>query len=132
MIDRALADVVLTIHLLFIAFVFGGVVLVRRWPHLAWMHVPAVLWGSFVNVANITCPLTPLENWFRVRAELGGYPGSFVEHYLVPIVYGRDQAPTAAVVAGGFLVLGLNLVAYALLIGSRRRAGPGPRAPAGS
>jgi hypothetical protein len=120
-LDQALADLVLTLHFAFIAFVFVGVVWVRRWPRLAWAHVPAVLWGSFVNVANTVCPLTPLENWFRMRAAQSGYQQSFVEHYLLPLVYGRDAAPAAAVVAGGVFVLALNLVAYGLLIRSRRR-----------
>ena len=121
MLDQALADLVLTLHFAFIAFVFVGFAFVRRWPWLAWAHVPAVLWGSFVNIANTICPLTPLENWFRVRAAQSGYDQSFVEHYLLPVVYGRDAAPAAAVVAGGVFVLALNLVAYGFLIRSRRR-----------
>ena len=124
MLDYALADLVLTLHFAFIVFVFVGVVFVRRWPWLAWVHFPAVLWGSFVNIANTTCPLTPLENWFRVRAAQSGYAQGFVEHYLLPVVYGRDAAPAVAVVAGGAFVLALNLAAYAFLIHSRRRAQP--------
>jgi len=36
---------------------------------------------------GVLCPLTPLENAFALRAGEAGYQGSFIEHYLVPIIY---------------------------------------------
>ena len=44
MIYRLLADVVLLLHLAFIVFVIVGGLFLRRWPHLPWLHLPAVLW----------------------------------------------------------------------------------------
>ena len=40
-----LADVVVLVHLLFVAFLLFGGVLVWRWTRLGWIHVPAVVWG---------------------------------------------------------------------------------------
>ncbi|MBI4543260.1 MAG: DUF2784 family protein, partial [Gemmatimonadetes bacterium] len=38
MLSRWLADLVLVVHLGFVAFVVAGGLLVLRWPQLAWVH----------------------------------------------------------------------------------------------
>ena len=43
---RILADAVLVLHLAFILFAALGGLLVLRWPLVAWIHLPAVAWGS--------------------------------------------------------------------------------------
>jgi hypothetical protein len=40
-----------------------------------------------IELSGGICPLTPLENQFRQDAGAAGYPGSFIEHYLLPIIY---------------------------------------------
>lgn len=40
---RLAADAVALLHLAFVLFVVGGSLLVRRWPRLAWLHLPAVV-----------------------------------------------------------------------------------------
>ena len=87
MIYAALADATLVLHLLFIAFIVLGGILVARWPRLAWAHLPAAAWGVLIELGGWICPLTPLENWLRLRAGQRGYAGSFVEQYLLPIIY---------------------------------------------
>jgi hypothetical protein len=62
---RAGADVVVVIHLLFIAFVAGGAFLAWRWPLIIWGHVPAVIYGALNEFASFTCPLTLLEDDLR-------------------------------------------------------------------
>ena len=75
---RLLADLVLILHAGFVAFVVLGALLVLRWPRIAWIHVPVVLWGAGIEFLGGICPLTPLENhWRRLAGELG-YPGGFV------------------------------------------------------
>lgn len=81
------AEAVLALHFAFIAFVVVGglVALVRRW--LAAVHLPAAAWGFYVEVSGRLCPLTTLENHLRLEAGEAGYAESFVEHYLLAIIY---------------------------------------------
>ena len=62
---RLLADLILIFHAGFVAFVVLGALLVLRWPHIAWIHVPVVLWGAGIEFLGGICPLTPLENHRR-------------------------------------------------------------------
>ena len=48
---RLLADVTVVLHLAFVAFVVLGGLLVLRWPRLSWLHVPAAVWGAFIEFA---------------------------------------------------------------------------------
>lgn len=81
------ADAVLLLHALFIAFAVLGAALLWRWPRLVWAHLPAVMWAAFVEFSGRICPLTPLENRWRNSAGEAGYSGGFVEHYLLPLIY---------------------------------------------
>ena len=101
--------------ILFVAFVvFGGfLVWRRRW--VAWLHVPAAVWGVVIEYAGWICPLTPLENYFRTRAGLEGYGGGFVEHYVIPLLYPAGLTPPKQLVLGTF-ALTVNLVAYGVLV----------------
>jgi hypothetical protein len=82
-----LADATVVLHLIFVAFVMLGGLLLLRYPKVVWLHVPAAAWGAWVEVAGWYCPLTPLENWLRERAGESAYSSSFVEHYVVPVLY---------------------------------------------
>jgi hypothetical protein len=87
MLFSGLADLAVLVHALFILFVVGGGLLVLRRPRLAWLHLPAALWGSAVELNGWLCPLTDLENYWRHRGGEAGYSGSFFEHYLAPLIY---------------------------------------------
>ena len=87
MIYRILADAVVLLHFGFVVFVVGGGLIVLYRPRLAWVHIPAVIWGALIEFAGWICPLTPLENWLRFRGGQAGYAGSFLEHYLLPVLY---------------------------------------------
>jgi len=69
---RSLADLVVLVHFAFLLFVVLGGPLVLRWPGVAWVHVPAALWGILIEFSGWICPLTPLENRLRERAALRG------------------------------------------------------------
>ena len=115
MFERVAADVVLVIHLAFVVFVVAGALLVIRFPKLAWLHVPAAVWGIFVELTGRICPLTTLENHLLRQAGLEGYSGSFLQQYIMPVLYPpgltRDiQYLLAAIVAV------INLVAYGWIV----------------
>lgn len=115
---RFLADLVVCIHLGFIVFVAAGGLLVARWPRAAYCHLPAVAWAVVVEVAGWICPLTPLENVLRERGGGAGYETSFVERYIMPVIY--PTALTRPIQIGlGMAVLFLNLGIYGWLL--RRR-----------
>jgi hypothetical protein len=130
MIYRALADVVLLVHLAFVAFVAAGGFLALRWPRAAWLHVPAVLWGAWIELSGRICPLTPLENSFRERGGEAGYSGGFIDHYITALIYPDGLTRPAQFAIGGF-VLALNAVVYALLIRRLRRGRRGTVASSG-
>ncbi|HKN57975.1 MAG TPA: DUF2784 domain-containing protein, partial [Gemmatimonadaceae bacterium] len=115
MIYRVLADLVLVVHLGFVVFVVLGGWLVLRWPRLAWVHVPAAAWGVLIEYAGWICPLTPLENSFRMKGGEAGYGSGFVEHYLLPTLYPAGLTRSTQLILGS-LVLLLNLAAYAIVL----------------
>lgn len=118
-----LADLVVLAHFAFVVFVILGGLLVLWWRWLAWLHVPAALWGMVVELAGWICPLTPLENWLRARAGGHGYEESFVEHYILPLLYPSDL--TREIQIGlGVLVIVVNLGIYGVVLSRRRPPAP--------
>ena len=116
------AYLVFSLHLVFIAFVPLGGLLVLRNRRWAWVHVPVFLWGAGISFGGWICPLTPLENWLRERGGALGYPGGFIDHYLVPLIYPTGLTRTHQYLLGAFVLL-LNLTVYALALRHRRRHG---------
>lgn len=98
-------------HLVFVLFVVAGGLLVLRWPRLAWLHLPAAIWGAAIELSGLVCPLTPLENWLRRQAGDSGYPGGFVEHYVIPVLYPVGLTRSVQI-ALGVGVIGINLGIY--------------------
>jgi Protein of Unknown function (DUF2784) len=120
MLFGALADVVVLLHLGFIAFVLAGGLLALRWRRVAWVHVPAAVWGTAIEIGGWICPLTPLENSLRVAAGAQGYSGSFVEHYVLPLVYPSSLSRFTQLVLAA-IVLVLNLLVYGVAWHRTRR-----------
>ena len=114
------ADALVILHLAFVAFVVLGGLLVLRWPWLAWAHVPAAVWGAWIEFAGWICPLTPLENRLREEAGEQVYATSFVEHYLLPVLYPASLTREVQWLLGG-VVVAVNAVVY-LVIWRRSRA----------
>ena len=120
MLDRIAADAVLLLHFAFVVFVVLGGALVPRWPKLAWIHVPAVLWAALVEVNGWICPLTPLEVSFRKASGEAGYAGDFLEHYLAAMLYPEGLTRATQIGLGAFVVL-INVCLYGYLV-KRARA----------
>jgi hypothetical protein len=120
---RLLADAVLIVHLAFIAFVVLGGLLVPHWPRLAWLHLPAVVWGAWIELSGRICPLTPLEVDLRARGGGATYRGGFIEHYVTGLIYPEGLDRPHQIVLGAF-VLVLNGGIYAWLLWRRRSVQP--------
>ena len=113
-IYRVLADFVLVVHLAFVLFVVLGGLLVVRWPWTALVHVPAAIWGILIEYTGWICPLTPLENSFRIRGGEAGYAGGFIQHYIQPTLYPPGLTRPIQFALGSAVLL-LNLTAYGML-----------------
>lgn len=119
MIYRLSADLVLVLHFCFVLFaLFGGLlVLWRRW--FMWLHLPAVIWGVLVELLLVGCPLTSLENYFRVRGGEAGYEGGFIEHFFSAALYWQ-LTPQNQAMLGVFLLV-LNLIIYFFVLRGARK-----------
>jgi hypothetical protein len=106
-----LADLVLVTHLAFAVFVALGGLLALRWSFVRWIHLPAAVWGAAIEFGGWICPLTPLENWLRVRAGRTAYEGDFVARYVLPVLYPEGLARDAQLVLG-LLVVVINAAVY--------------------
>jgi uncharacterized membrane protein len=116
MVYRVLTELTVLIHFAFLVFVVAGVVLVARYKWLLVPHLIAVAWAIYVEASpGIICPLTPLENRFAILAGEAGYTGSFVEHYLVPIIYPDGLTRQLQWELAGLVAI-VNLVGYGATI----------------
>ena len=121
MIYRVLADALVAIHLGFVLFVVLGGLLAVRWPRAALVHLPAAAWGAYISLTAGVCPLTPLENRLRRMGGEAGYEGSFIEHYVVPVLYPSQLTPTHQIVLGAAVIV-VNVVVYAWAVNRWRRS----------
>ena len=108
---RILADALVAVHLLFIIFVLFGGLLVVKWRYVSLVHIPAALWAAWVEYKGWVCPLTPLENWFRQKAGMEGYQKSFIDQYLIPVIYPAALNREWQMVLGTIVVI-LNVTIY--------------------
>lgn len=119
MVDAAIADLIMILHLAFIVFVAGGGLVVLRWSWVAFIHLPAAAWGVMIELLNWTCPLTPLEVSLRQAAGQAGYNGGYIEHYLMPLIYPEGLTRSVQFVLAA-IVIGTNICVYALVVHRRR------------
>ena len=115
MFYKFLADFIIVLHLTFILFVLFGALFVLKKPKLSWVHIPAAVWGMLISLVGWICPLTPLENYFRRIAGAQGYAGSFIDHYIMPIIYPSGLTRELAIGIGVFVLL-WNGLFYSILV----------------
>ena len=82
---------------------------------LAFIHVPAVIWGVLIEFGGWVCPLTPLEARFRRLGGMAGYEGGFVEHYVLPLLYPSGLTRQQQIWLGVLVGL-INLGVYSLIV----------------
>jgi uncharacterized protein DUF2784 len=120
MMYRILADLVVGVHALFVAFVLLGGLLGLRWRWVPLLHVPAAVWGALIEFQGWVCPLTPLEKSMRAAAGQAGYQGGFIEHYLLPALYPAGLNRGVQLVLGT-VVLVVNVAVYTVVLRRARR-----------
>lgn len=118
---QLLADVVLILHLAFVAFAaFGGLLVLWR-TKILWLHLPALLWGVVVQWADWICPLTPLENILRMRSGGEVFSGGFIERFVSGILYPENLTMELRYFLGLLLIV-INLAVYGYVVAVRARA----------
>ena len=120
MIYSFLADLLVVFHLVFILYVIAGALLIFKWKKTLWLHLPSCFWGMTVEFTGWICPLTPWEIQLRRLAGEEGYTGSFIEHYLIPIIYPSGLTREVQMVLGGTVLI-VNLSLYTLILINRRK-----------
>jgi len=109
-----LADLVVTLHFVFILFVIFGGFLSFRWPRFLWIHLPAAAWAVYIELSGGICPLTPLENYLGRLGGKNTYSGDFIAQYILPIIYPAYLTRQTQYIFGAGLIL-LNLLIYGRL-----------------
>lgn len=115
MIFAILADAVLVVHALFVAFVvlmlpavlLGGA-LGWRWVRRFWLrvaHLAAIGLVTLQAWAGAICPLTTLEMWLAQQGQQATYSGSFIQHWLQRLLYFEFPAWVFIAAYSGFALL---------------------------
>jgi len=119
MLYRFAAETILLLHFAFIVFVLLGALLASRWRWVVIFHLPAAAWGVLIKLTGGVCPLTYAENFLHIRAGESGYTTSFIEHYLLAIIYPAGLTREVQFVLAGMVVV-INAAIYAWLFYPRR------------
>jgi len=109
------ADLTLIVHFAFILFVIFGALLFFITTKIVFIHIPAFIWGSYIELTHSICPLTYLENWFLNKANLTIYSEGFIQNYLVPIVYPADLTKDLQIYLGITLIV-VNIIIYGFIL----------------
>ncbi len=112
------ADTLLFIHVLFVAFVILGLILILVGKVLSWqwvhnrrfrlLHMLAIAVVVVQSWFGIVCPLTTWEMALREKAGDTVYSGTFISHWLDSILYFTAPAWVFAVC---YTIFGLLVVA---------------------
>ena len=115
-----LANLTLIAHLIFILFVIFGGLLFFIFSKVVYIHLPALLWGIYIELNNSVCPLTYLENWFLDKAELETYSNGFINNYLYPIIYPEGLTNNIQIYLGITLIV-INILIYGFIFKNFKR-----------
>jgi len=112
---ESLATITLIIHFLFIIFViFGGLLFFIK-PWTLYFHVPAFLYGVYIEFTQSVCPLTYLENYLLTKATLATYSTTFIQNYLYTIIYPINLTKQIQISLGIALLI-INGIIYGFII----------------
>ncbi len=114
------ANLTLIIHLFFILFVIFGGLLFFVFSKILYIHLPALLWGIYIEFTNSVCPLTYLENWLLYKGKLTTYSNGFINNYLFPIVYPEGLTSNIQIYLGISLIV-INILIYGLIFKKFKR-----------
>ena len=114
------ADLTLIVHFAFIIFVVFGALLFFVSTKIIYVHVPALIWGIYIEITHSICPLTYLENWFLQKSNLTTYSEGFIQNYLVPIVYPTNLTVDLQTYLAIVLIVA-NMLMYGLIISKSKK-----------
>ena len=114
------ADLTLIVHFSFIIFVVFGALLFFVSTKIIYVHVPALIWGIYIEITHSICPLTYLENWFLQKANLTTYSEGFIQNYLVPVVYPMNLTDDLQTYLAIVLIVA-NMLMYGLIISKSKK-----------
>ena len=117
---KLFANLTLIAHLIFILFVIFGGLLFFIFSKIFYIHLPALLWGIYIELTNSVCPLTYLENWFLNKAELATYSNGFINNYLYPIIYPEGLTNNIQIYLGITLIV-INILIYGFIFKNFQR-----------
>jgi len=109
------ANLTLIVHFAFILFVVLGALLFFVSTKIVFIHIPAFIWGSYIELTHSICPLTYLENWFLHKANLTTYSEDFIQNYLVSIVYPTNLSKDLQIYLGIAIIV-VNMIIYGFII----------------
>ena len=115
------ANLTLIVHFAFILFVVFGSLLFFVAKKIIFIHIPALIWGSYIELTNSICPLTYLENWFLHKANLTAYSEGFIQNYLMPIVYPTNLTKDLQIHLGIALII-VNMIIYGFIISKLKKS----------
>ena len=119
---RFLVNVLLVVHLAFLAYVVFGGFVAWRWRWTIWTHLVAATWGLLIIVVGFECPLTALENWARGHAGQAPLTKGFISTYVTGVLYPARYVELMRVLAA--LVVVGSWIGFVLLwrrAGNRKR-----------
>lgn len=92
-----LADLVVALHIAYVAFVVLGLAAILigaaagwRWVRNLWFraaHLAAIALVLFESLAGVACPLTTIENSLRIRAGQSAYAANFLGYWLDRLIF---------------------------------------------
>ena len=115
------ANLTLIVHFAFILFVVLGALLFFVSTKIVFIHIPAFIWGSYIELTHSICPLTYLENWFLHKSNLTTYSEDFIQNYLVSIVYPTNLSKDLQIYLGIALIV-VNMIIYGFIISKLKKS----------
>ena len=115
------ADLTLIIHFAFILFAVFGALLLLVSIKIVFIHIPSLIWASYIELTHFVCPLTYLENWFLNKAKLETYSEGFIQNYLMPIVYPMSLTKNLQIYLGIALIV-VNIIIYGFIFNKLKKS----------
>jgi len=116
------ATLALLLHFSFILFVIFGAALILKFKKIIYVHIPAVVWGAYIELSHSICPLTHLENYFLKKAGKDQYSVDFIENYIFKIIYPPALNYEIQTYLGVILIF-VNLLIYYYIVKKIRTGG---------
>ena len=111
MIYKILADIIVSIHFLWILFLFFGALWGRKNRSIKAFHLSGLGFAFVIQLFDWYCPLTYLEVWLRSKHNPNlTYAGSFIIYYVERLVY--IEIPRHLIVLLTIFLCGFNIWFY--------------------